>query len=286
MMYRMKIRHCVALASAALLLGACTLSKIVYNNAPPVLTWMADDYFDLSGPQEDWVRERLRKAMGWHRGAELPEYDRFLRETLARTERTITVEDVRWAHKGMRNYYDRLVAHLIPDAAEFIAQLEPAQANHFSQRFEEENAKIRREQMKPDTKDRQERRAKKMIGTIEGYTGRLNSEQRELVTTRVAAMTDVTAQRLEDRKLRQQRVVDLIRTKPPKPQMEAGLRQLFIDTESWRKAEYLKQSKQRDEQLFDMTVALAATLTPEQKGAVQKKLRSYQHDVVHLMAMK
>lgn len=285
-MYRMKIRHCMALACAALLLGACTLSKIIYNNATPVLTWMADDYFDLSGPQKDWVRDRFRKAIGWHRDAELPEYDRFLRETLARTERTITVEDARWVHKGMRNYYDRLVVHLIPDAAEFIAQLEPAQANHFAQRFEEENAKIRREQMKPDTRDRQERRAKKMIGTIEGYTGRLNREQRELVATRMVGMTDVTALRLEDRRLRQQRVVDLIRARPPKPQMEAGLRHLLIDTEAWRKAEYLKQSKQRDEQLFEMTVALAATLTPEQKGSVQKKLRSYLHDVTQLMAMK
>lgn len=283
-MESMKARNLLVIAAVALFATACTMTKLVYNNATPVLTWMADDYFDLSGPQEEWVRDRLKRAVGWHRGAELPEYERFLRETLARTDRPITIEDARWAHQGLRNYYNRLVGHLIPDAAEFLGQLEPGQAEHFARRFEEDNAKIRREQGKTDARGK-ERRAHKMIDTIEGYTGRLSREQKALVLERVSAMKDVTALRLEDRKLRQQRLVELIREKPPKAKMEAALRQTFIDTESWRKAEFLRMSRQRDEELLQMVVELAATLTPEQMAHVQKKIRNYVKDVGSLMAM-
>ena len=287
MMFLMKTtRTVLAVTAVALLAVACSLGKVAYNNASPVLTWMADDYFDLSGGQEQWVRGRLAKAIDWHRGTELPEYQRFLREALTRTERPVTLADARWAHSGLRAYYQRLATHLLPDAADFIAQLEPDQAGHFERRFGEESQKIVRQQLPSDPAEREARRLKKMISQIETYTGRLNPQQREYVAGRVHVMTDVTELRLEDRKARQQRIVNLVRSKPAKPEMIAELKRVFIETESWRKPEYVAKMKERDEQLLEMTVGLAAMLTPEQKANVQRKLRAYLSDVTSLMAQR
>ncbi len=282
----MKRSSAILLAAAAILLAACSLTRVAYNNAGFVLTHMVDDYFDLTGGQEDWVRERLGRVLAWHRASELPEYDRFLRETLARTERTFTEDDARWAYTSLRAYYLRMVEQLIPDAADFLLQLDGEQARHFERRFHEESEKIAREQAKPDRGEREARRAKRLVETFESYTGKLSPGQRQLVITRANATPDTTLFRLEDRRERQRQLAELVRAKLPKPQMEAGLRRILVDTGSWRDPAYVAAMKQREERFFEMVAAVAATLTPEQRGNVQAKLRSYQREVSSLLALR
>lgn len=276
----------VLAAAAAVLLAACSLTRVAYNNAGLVLAYMVDDYFDLNGAQEDWVRERLERSVDWHRSSELPEYDRFLREALARTERPITEADARWAYVSMRAYYHRLVEQLLPDAAEFLLQLDAEQVSHFERRLGAANDKIAREQLKPEREQREAARNRLWVDAFEGYTGRLSPEQRGLIAERVRSMPDLTAFRLEDRRARQSQLASLARAKPPRPQMVAGLRRLLVDTEAWRDPAYVAAMKRRDDRSFEMVVAVAATLTPEQLGQVQKKLRSYQRELASLLASR
>ena len=82
-----RLRSLIVLALAVFLGAACSFTRLAYmstslayGNATPVLAWMAADYVDMSGDQKDWVRDRLTRAMAWHRAQELPEYRRFLEE--------------------------------------------------------------------------------------------------------------------------------------------------------------------------------------------------------------
>lgn len=272
--------------SATALLAACSIGRFAYNNASPVVTYMVDDYFDLSGDQEDWVRQRFGRLQAWHRTSELPTYERDLKEAVARVERPLTVEDARWVNTTLRGYYNRIVEQALPDMADLVMQLDDVQARRFEERFAQESAKIERETAKGARDSRDRRRAEKMIDQIENYTGRLSAEQRELIATRVQGMTDVAALRLADRRLRQEQVVALVRSKPSKPEMIAGLKRVLVDTGSWRRPEYVAAMKQRDEQLYELMVALSATWTPEQRAHVQKKLRGYLNDVSALIASR
>lgn len=280
-----KIAAFLAVAATALL-AACSVGRFAYNNASPVVTFMADDYFDLSGDQEDWVRQRFDRLQAWHRTSELPTYQKDLGDAVARTDRPLTIEDARWVNTTLRNYYHRVVEHALPDIADLLLQLDAVQARRFEERFQQESAKIERETAKGSNTAREEKRAAKIIDQIEGYTGRLSAEQRELVAGRVHFMTDITALRLADRRQRQELVAELVRSKPAKPQMIAGLKRVLIDTDTWRRPEYIAATKQRDEQLYEMLVALSATWTPEQRASVQKKLRGYLSDVASLIASR
>jgi hypothetical protein len=280
-----KIGTFLAVAATALL-AACSVGRFAYNNASPVVTFMADDYFDLSGDQEDWVRQRFDRLQAWHRASELPVYKKDLSDAVARMERPLTVEDARWVNITLRNYYHRVVEHALPDVADLLLQLDDVQARRFEERFAKESAKIERETARGSNPAREEKRTAKLVEQIEGYTGRLTPEQRELVAGRVHFMTDVTALRLADRRQRQELVADLVRSKPAKPQMIAGLKRVLIDTDTWRRPEYIAAIKQRDEQLYEMMVALSATWSPEQRAAVQKKLRGYLTDVSSLIAAR
>jgi hypothetical protein len=276
----------LAVALAALALAACSLPRLAYNNASPVVTYMVDDYFDLSGDQEEWLRERFDRLHAWHRASELPAYERDLREAIARTERPVTADDARWVSTTLRSYYRRLVEQALPDMAELVLQLDDAQSRRFEERFRQESAKIERDTARGAREAREARRAARMVEQIEGYTGRLTEAQRELVTGRVHFMVDVAALRLEDRKLRQDRLQDLLRSKPAKPEMVAGLRRLLVDTAPWRNPDYTAAMRQRDEQVFEMLATLAATLAPEQREGVRRKLRGYLADVSALMAAR
>lgn len=280
-----KIGAFLAVAATALL-AACSVGRLAYNNASPVVTYIADDYFDLSGDQEDWVRQRFGRLQAWHRASELPTYQRDLNDAVARIERPLTVEDARWVNRTLRSYYYRVVEHALPDIADLLLQLDDVQARRFEERFARESAKIERETAKGPNAEREQKRTAKIIDQIEGYTGRLSAEQRELVAGRVHFMTDVTALRLADRRQRQELVAQLVRSKPGKAEMVTGLKRVLVDTDSWRRPEYIAAMKQRDEQLYEMMAVLSATWTPEQRRAVQKKLRGYLSDVTSLIAAR
>ncbi|APV50392.1 hypothetical protein BWI17_12215 [Betaproteobacteria bacterium GR16-43] len=276
----------MVLGSAVLLLAACSVGRLAYNNASPVVTYMVDDYFDLSGDQEDWVRTRFSRLQAWHRETELPTYERDLLEAVRRTERPLTLEDARWVNKTLRSYYDRAVEQALPDMAELLLQLDTEQARHFERRFAKESLKIEKETARGTAEERAERRAEKMIDQIETYTGRLSREQRALVAQDVRTMVDVAYMRLADRIVRQELIVALVQAKPPKAELVAGLRRVLMQTESWRKPEYTQALARRDEQVADMMVALSHTWTPEQRASVQRKLRAYLNDVSSLIAVR
>jgi len=281
-----KLRAGIVLATAALALVACSVGKLAYNNASPVVTYMVDDYFDLSGDQEDWVRARFGRLQAWHRATELPAYERDLRDAVRRTERPLTLEDARWVNKTLRSYYDRTVEQALPDMADLLLQLDAEQTAHFERRFAKESLKIEKETARGTAEERAEKRADKMIDQIETYTGRLSKEQRALVAQDVRTMVDVAYMRLADRIVRQELIVAMVRAKPPKAELVAGLRKVLMQTESWRKPEYTQALAKRDAQVADMMVALSHTWTPEQRASVQRKLRSYLSDVSSLIAVR
>lgn len=281
-----RLRTGLILGSAALLMVACSLGRLAYNNASPVVTYMVDDYFDLSGDQEDWVRTRFGRLQTWHRETELPTYERDLRDAVRRTDRPLTLEDARWVNKTLRGYYDRTVEQALPDMAELLLQLDAEQTRHFERRFAKESLKIEKDTARGTAEERAEHRAEKMIDQIETYTGRLSREQRALVAQDVRTMVDIAYMRLADRIVRQELIVALVRAKPPKAELVAGLRRVLMQTESWRKPEYTQALARRDDQVAEMMVALSHTWTPEQRVSVQRKLRAYLNDVSSLIAVR
>ena len=269
---------------AALVLAACSMVRVAYNNASPLGAWMVDDYFDLQDGQKDFVRVRLARALAWHRESELPEYRKFLLDLISRTQGPVTPDDARWADVAMRSFYHRALERLMPDMAEFIEKLDPEQATTLARRFEEENAKAAKERNKGAADERLERRTRRFIDYVEDWTGTLDASQRELITARYAEMPEITAEWLVDRRFRQSETIALMRAKLPREQTIAGLRRLLIDSEGWRDPAYVAKLKLRDRQFYEIVAALSVTLTPEQRVRIHKRLRGYLEDVSSLMA--
>ncbi|MBX3672778.1 MAG: hypothetical protein KF776_07360 [Burkholderiales bacterium] len=270
-------------ALVALLAAACSsVTRVAYDNAPFAAAWMVDDWFDLHDGQRDWVKERLARLHGWHRASEMPAYERLLAATAARAARGLSADDARQVHREMRALWLRLVRRAIPDMADFLLQLHPEQVVFLARKFDEDNERTVRESVRGTPQERLERRQKRYLERIEDWTGRLAPAQRDVVRARVAAMGDLTDEWLGDRRFRQSETIALLRSKPTRAQLEAGLTRLLVDSDSWRRPEYVAKMKARDEQVFAMVADLDATLTAEQRGRLHRRLAGYAADAAYL----
>lgn len=281
-----------ALLVAALLLSACgALTKMAYSNAafaynqlPPMLTWMVDGYVDMSGEQKEWMRDRVARMMDWHRTHELPEYRMFLERVLAETTEPFTVEEIAGAYRDLRKHYHATVEHVLPDAADFLLRLDAAQVAQMEEKFADDNRKFVKESLKGTPDDRRERRVKQFVGHLDGWLGSVSDAQKELVERAYAEIPDLVEERLADRKVRHSETLKLIRSKPTREQMIAGLHRLLVDSDSWRRPEYLKKLADRDQRFFALLSKVSATLSPEQRTQLQGRIRSYMKDIRKLTA--
>lgn len=269
----------------AMAVAGCSLARVAYTNAPPAIAWMIDDWFDLHEGQKDWVKERASRLIAWHRANELPEYQRFLQEVSVRIARGIREDDARWAYQGGRALYRRAMEKMLPDMADFLLQVTPEQVSYLERRIDKDNEKLFAE-AGATPKERAEKRGRRFIEAIEGWTGRLTAAQRELVAERVRAMPEVTDEWFADRQARQAEMVRLLRARPGREALVSGLRRLVLDTDSWRNPAYLAKLRQRDEQAFAMMAALDATFDAKQRESIQKRIGGYAADVAYLMAQR
>jgi LPS O-antigen subunit length determinant protein (WzzB/FepE family) len=175
---------------------------------------------------------------------------------------------------------------MLPDLADFVLQIDEEQLAQVEKKFAEDNKKLVKESVKGAADERRERLAKKYVDQFEEFTGRLTREQREIVTNAVARFPELTEERLGDRRYRQLEAMGLVRSKAPREKVVAELKRLLIDTESWRRPEYVKKMRERDELMFAAVSELSATLTAEQRTQLQRKLRGYVKDISEIVAVR
>jgi 3-methyladenine DNA glycosylase AlkC len=245
-------------------------------------TWMVDEYVDLDGQQKDWVRGRLTRVMQWHRAHELPQYRKFLEHVLEESSEPFTVAEIADAYGDLREHYHRMVEHLLPDVADFFLQLDPEQVAQMEKKFTDDNRKFVRESVKGTPDDRVRRRAEKFVNHLDSWLGHVSDAQRDLVEQRFRQIPDFVEERLADRRFRQAETLALVRSKPDKAAMIAGLRRLLIDTESWRRPEFQRQMRERDQRMFELVAAVSTTLTPDQRHHLQDRIRRYLKDISQL----
>ena len=274
------------LLSAALVVTACSVSRLAYMNAPPLAMWYLGGYVSMNDTQKTFVKERLTRAIDWHRHAELPKYQREIEQLIRKVDMRVSVEDARATYAHARDYYHQSVEHLLPDMAEFLLTLDNEQVAQIEKKLADDNKKLVKESTQGSTDERRAKRAKKYVEQFEDWTGTLSPTQRELIINNARVLPDLTEERLGDRRYRQTEIVNLVRTKPPRDEVVKQLRRLLIDTESWRRPEYTKKLRDRDERVVEIVSELSSTLTPEQRASVQKKMRGYVKDISSIVASR
>jgi hypothetical protein len=104
------------------------------------------------------------------------------------------------------------------------------------------------------------------------------------VIERYHGLADFSEELLAERRFRQTELLALVRSRPTRARMEAGLKRLFVDTDSWRRPEYAQKLQERDLKMYTMIADLSATMTERQRAALQKRIRGFLRDIDSLTA--
>jgi len=266
------------LAICALVLAACSATRVAYENADTLLRFMASSYLDLDAAQSEDLTPRIARFHQWHRTNELPAYAALLRSASQRAAKGISVEDVAWGLANLRLRYRRFAAKAAEDTAPVLATLASAQLAALERKFAENNEKYAKEFVPSDDKERRRRQLKRMIERFRDFAGELTPDQEARIGRFALAHERHVALRFEDRQRLQRDFVAALKEERKPEELGRNLAEMFERPELRRSEEFIREDKRWEEDLGQLIVDLDRSLSPKQRAHVVRRLSDYAED--------
>ena len=208
------------------LLAGCSTTKLVYDYGDKYLLWQLDSYFDLSNKQEEWLEERIKFHLEWHRSQELRSYKKFLIDIQNRAKNGLTMEELDEGFSRYEAKQQRLFERLIPDTALFLKSLSSEQINNLESKMLEEN-----EEMTEKNENRSEliqERRENFLEQMEEWFGEFSPDQmiqiNEWQVNWFAESTSPFEERMKYRIKSQTQILALLRSFPDGQELEKWMR--------------------------------------------------------------
>ena len=266
------------LVTSALVLAACSATRVAYNNADTMLRFMVPSYLDLDAEQSDDLTPRIVRFHQWHRSNELPLYVALLQSASQRAARGITAGDVAWGLANVRSRYRRFAAKAAEDAAPVLVTLAPAQHVVLEKKFAENNEKYAKEFLSTDDTKRRRAQLKRMLERFRDFAGELAPDQEARIGRFALDHERHTALRFEDRLRWQHDFVAFLRQERKPEDLGRHLAEMFQKPELRRSEEFIREDKRWDEGLGQLIVDLDRSLSPNQRAHVVQRLSDYAED--------
>lgn len=208
---RRPLRHGVlalALALLTLLLGACSATRLAYNQAPNLVYWWIDGYTDLNDAQSVQLRQDIDSFFAWHRSTELPIYTGFLMQWQQLAVKDSTAQLTCIQFERLRSSYLRLIDRSLEPLARLALQLTPDQLQHMERHYAKSN-QVFEEDYLGSPEQRLDTLLDKATSRYETLYGTLTDAQTALLTQRLR-QSAFDPQRIHAERLRRQS--DLLQT--------------------------------------------------------------------------
>jgi len=252
------------------LLAGCNTTKLFYDYGDIIASWQLDSYFELTNAQEEWVEERMRLHLEWHRDEELPRYKRFLIDIQNRAKDGLTMSELDEGFSRYEAKMGRTFERLIPDTALFLTKINPEQINNLEREMAEENEEMM-EKLKY-SEERLQKRQEEFWEQMEDWFGVFTKDQQSqiklLQTEWYAESADPLTERMERRRKLQPQFLALLRSSPDNIQLENWLHQWI---ESWQ-SETNPARKVRNQRNKKRILQFDAILTPLQRQHAVREL--------------
>jgi hypothetical protein len=275
----------IAVALLALVLGACSMLRIGYNQAPDLLYWWLDGYADFNGEQTPRVRAAIDDWFGWHRSDQLPA----LADLLARAQAEVLAPTDAAAVCGWRDEIQRRLEtayeQSIPALAGLALSLRPEQLRHIERRQRKANDEYRNDYLQSDTAERQQALLKRTVDRAETLYGRLDARQRNQLSRALATSPFDAALWLAERQARQQELLQTLRTlsapgrTPDVQAARSALRTLAQHAAQSPRPAYRSYQQRLTEFNCSLVADLHNSTTPAQRQAARKRLEGWQADL-------
>lgn len=285
--WRRRVAAWLALLVLVPLVG-CSAMKLGYQQGDRLVYWWVDRHVDVSAAQDPPTREAIARFFAWHRRTQLPEIAAVLARVRNEVQQPVSEETVRLAQADLQRLTRQAYDNAIPDLADLMLTLSPAQIDHMQAKFAESNAKYRRQYLRGDAQARESARFDKIMDYARLVYGRFSGEQETAIRAAMGPLMEQAEWRYAERERRQQEWLALARqvqaTRPPKAELMAMLRR-FAD--HWVKPpdrDSAEHYEARNRAAVALTATIANLTTPEQKAHAAKRFQGWiddTHALIH-----
>lgn len=198
-------RHLLLAALVIFVLSACSAVRLGYGNADSLARWWIDQYVDLSPEQDALTRERLARLHVWHRKTQLPDYARLLGEARNLATGRLTGADGLTLTDALIRRIRTLAEQAMPDAADLLLTLTPAQIERMAARLDDKAADFAKDlRLAEGEAGQRKARFKRLLERAEYWFGDFSDEQQAAIRRQVDTQA-TGAQFMYDERLRRQR---------------------------------------------------------------------------------
>ena len=268
----------VTLALAAAWLAGCSSVRIAYENADAYLLWRANSYLDLQGAAYESLDERIDDFFDWHRAAALPQYAKISEEAAARMAKGLSRADLVWGYDSFMGQARESLRAAAQRIAPLLDGLSARQLRRMEQRFEEDNRRFRKENLRGSEGERRKRRAKRTQERLEDWVGDLNRAQVHRVR-QYSERAPLFGELHERERMRVQgELVAMARER----QAARLLAERAASFERGRDPAYVAASEAGRNEYFQLLLDLDQTLSAEQRAHAVDNLRRYAREFAAL----
>jgi hypothetical protein len=276
--HRMKhLSRWLLISLATLLLTACSMLGLLYQQIPLLTYWRLDDMLSLRSDQTQQVREEVDRLFDWHKQEQLPAVVQALQRWQRMSGSNIQPQQVCAEFDQFREMTTDLLNASQAAWGRVIPTLTNSQIEHLAQYYAQEDTKFVEESMGPSQNERRMRRYTRWTDRLYGD---LTPQQTEWLNQRIKQSIYKPEVLLRDRQAYQQDVVTtlkVLRQRSPE-QAQAGIREL--QQRHWTRSTSLDPYAQAIRQEFCEWVAgLHNQTTPEQRVQAGKNLASWEREL-------
>ncbi|HSH86650.1 MAG TPA: DUF6279 family lipoprotein [Methylophilus sp.] len=182
-MRTIKTLFILALAFSTL---SCSLVKTAYNNAPALIAWRLDSYFNFSEAQKTKLKPALQELHAWHRKNELPRYVAFLDEITNDLGHDVSAKTACQRIESIKSSAQTLQTKFTPIIVDIAESLSDQQLQHLQQKLEKRNEEWKEEWWQETTEEQREVRLEKSRDFAEKVYGDINEKQINLLKQSIA----------------------------------------------------------------------------------------------------
>jgi hypothetical protein len=299
---RFNLRRIIArtllLAALVLLLGACSATRLAYNQAPNFAHWWLDGYVDFTDDQSPVARADLERFFAWHRSAELPLYAQRLVQWQTLAQNDISAEQACTEVDAIRASFNRMSERGVVPLATLALQLTPAQLDHMQRNQTKGDNDFAKDFLRGTPTQRLEKRLDRAIDRYQTLYGTLTEAQRQQLKTSLQQSVWDPQRTQAERQRRQAAMLQTIRevqvahvaafaangSRTPPPEAVAALRSWSQRLQNSPTPGYPAYSAALVKDGCTQFAALHNSTSPEQRKYAVGVLKGYEGDMRALAA--
>jgi hypothetical protein len=263
--------------------AGCSTIRFTYNHGDTLLYWWLNTYLDLDSDQSDWVKQDINKLFQWHRSTQLKDYAGLMANMQRQLAGNPTQADLLSDYRDIKARTESLAFKALPELADLAMSIKPDQIALMEKKFSRNNDDFRRKFMSGDLDHQRKVRFQKSMDQLELWFGHFSRDQEAILRQASDARPLDNDIWLQERKMRQQRIVALLRKiqqeKLNKEQTMAAvhnlLRDFFDRFEAPERKAFFDAYMDSTSRYILTAIRIA---TPEQKAHAQKRMQGWIED--------